>query len=96
MIPGVLQSNYISYDNEDIITCRLVIKDDMLSDVNGFVFAASNDDGTTWENITRNVQHTFNSVGQRLLYRIVGNPGETLTVRDSDGKDTPIFMEYNQ
>jgi len=96
-LPTIIQSNYISYDNGNILTCRLVIIDDMLSDTNGFVYYSSNDDGTTWEQITRNVQHTFTSTGQRLKYRIIGNPGETISVRDStNSTDTPIFLEYNQ
>jgi hypothetical protein len=68
----------------------------MLSDVNGFAFAVSNDD-STWETATRNVQHTFTSTGARLKYRIVGNPGETIKVRNTTtSKDTPFYVEYNQ
>ena len=95
-LPTVLQSNYISYDNGNITTARIVITDAMLSDTTAFQFAMSNDDGTTWESVTRNVQHTFTSTGARLKYRIIGNPGESISVRDDNGKDTPIYVEYNQ
>ena len=94
--PTIFQSNYVSYDNGNITTCRIVITDSMLSDTAGFLFYATNDDGTTWEEITRNATHTFTTTGARLKYRIVGNPSETISVRDANGKDTPIFFEYNQ
>ena len=95
-LPTIAQSDYVSYDDGDIVTCRLVITDAMLSDTNGFVYVATNDDGVTWEELTRNLQHIFTSTGERLKYRIIGNPSETISIRNSNGADTPIFMEYNQ
>lgn len=92
--PTTFQTESIAFNNGNITRAAVLITNAMLSDTGGFLYYLSNDAGVTFESVTRNVEHTFTTTGGDLRLQILGNPGETIKVRDTNGKVTPIRVSY--
>jgi hypothetical protein len=93
-IPTVIQSESIAYGEGNITSATILLTDAQLSDVNGFTYYLTNDGGTTWEEVSRNVENTFDSTGSDLRFQILGNVGETIKVTLTNGSHTPIKVSY--
>ncbi len=92
--PTSFQTETIALGNGNITSATVLIVDSMLSDTNGFLYYLSNDGATTFETATRNVEHTFTSTGDDLRLQILGNPGETISIKTTNGKIIPIKVQY--
>jgi len=94
-LPTVFQTESLAYQSGDIATAVINIFSYQLSDVNGFAYALTNDGGSTWETYTElDTTHTFSSSGDDLRLRIVGNPGESISLKDSEENSKPIVVKY--
>jgi hypothetical protein len=94
--PTVLQTKSIALNTGTTITnAKVTINSAALSDASDFQWYLSADGGTNWEEITLNTTHTFTSAGNDLRLQVLGNPGATITIRQSDGQDYPLIVEYN-
>lgn len=93
--PTTFQTKSLVLNNGNIVSATLSLADAALTDTTAFEFYLSNDGGTTWEAVSRNTEHTFSSSGNDLRLLIVGNPGESIKVRATDGSDNEIRILYN-
>lgn len=93
--PTTYQTESIAYGEGNIASATLNIDTACLSDTGGFVFYLTNDGGTTWEQVTNQVENTFSSTGGDLRLQILGNPGEQINIKTASGKIVPIKVSYN-
>jgi len=63
----VAQSTSIHLNKENIISATIVVTG---TNANDLIFEMSNNGGDTWELVSIGLEHTFNSTGQDLKYRL--------------------------
>jgi hypothetical protein len=94
--PTQLVSTPVAYGNGPVSSAKLIINAAaLLPDSSYFNVYFSNDGGTTWELGSFNTTHSFTSNGSSLCYRIIGESGGSIVVRQNDGSDYPIIVQYN-
>lgn len=89
-------SSSIELNNGNIITATLFLSADALSTPDNFTFYLSNDGGSTWEEVSRNVEHTFSTTGQDLRYKISAFDGDVITIKQSDASDDFIKVTHTR
>lgn len=94
--PSVLQTSSIALNTGATITnAKINLNVTALSDANDFVWYLTADGGANWEEVSLNTLHEFTSTGSDLRLQVLGNPGATITIRQSDGTDVPLQVVYN-
>ncbi len=71
-LPGQVVSKIIYFNNINITQAKIDVVFD--NELNNKLYL-SNDDGTTWEEVTNGTIHTFTSTGKKLKYKITADVG---------------------
>jgi len=69
---GLISSEIIYFNNINITQAKMDI---VINTDENIVLYLSNDDGTTWEQVTNGTAHTFTSTGKKLKYKITADVG---------------------
>jgi hypothetical protein len=97
---GIFQTKSIALNIPDsngnptqITTAKIILP--ATSVVGNAMWFLSADGGSHWEDVSLNEKHTFSNPGMDLRLRIIGDAGAQIRIRQSDGGDTPIRVQYN-
>jgi len=80
------QSEFIAYNGETVNISRAKLT--ATSDNNLLTYYMSVDDGSTWEEVTNGVWHTFATTGQKLKWKITSSNTDNLTALKIEYEET--------